>query len=194
MAIPIVGLGIKALGGRLLKGGFKRLLRGGRRLGATTVGGAIARVGGATVGTAAVGRAVANRFSGPPSFGPQGIPRPPAGPVQRIGQRIIPGGKTGREFTPFEGAERDKLGRPIAVYPDTGERYVVPTGYVLVDVNGEKLAMLKGAARAMGLWKPRPKPPVSGWDMRAITRASSARARVKKLAGKVGLKTAAKGR
>jgi len=117
--------------------------------------------------------------------------------MRRAVESLVPGGRTGREFTPYEGTERDKMGRPIAVYPETAERTVAPSGYVIVEPwgpNGERIAMLKGAARAMGLWKARPKPPVSGWDMRAITRASSARGRVKKLAGKVGLKTTAKGR
>lgn len=134
----------------------------------------------------------------PRGFAPQGpqggAPVPREGVVGRTISRILPGGMTGREFTPYEGAERDKMGRPIAVYPDRGERYVVPSGYVLVNVNGEALAMLKGVARSMGLWKPRPKPPVSGWDLRAINRAAGAKRRVKALAGKVGLKATTRGK
>lgn len=135
----------------------------------------------------------------PPGFAPQGTqggaPVPREGVVGRTISRILPGGMTGREFTPYEGAERDRLGRPIAVYPETVERLNAPTGYVIVRLpDGSPIAMLKGAARAMGLWKGRPKPPVSGWDMRAIARAKSARGRVKKLAGAVGLATKSKGR
>lgn len=150
----------------------------------------------ATAGTAVLTRATGGRPGAPPplprGFAPQGAPVPREGVVGRTISRILPGGRTGREFTPYEGTERDKIGRPIAVYPDRGERYIVPTGYVLVknpqDPDGEPIAVLKGAARALGLWKPRPKPPVSGWDMRAITRAAGAKKRVKALAGKVGLK------
>lgn len=142
-----------------------------------------------------------DRFAGGPpmlpQLSPQGIPVPREGPIGRTISRILPGGRTGREYTPYQGTEIDKAGRPIAVYPDTAERLVAPPGYVIVYPWGqgsEPLAMLKGAARSMGLWKARPKPPVSGWDMRAITRAAGAKKRVKSLAGKVGLKTSLRGR
>lgn len=189
------------------------------------VGGAIGRAGkwvgrqvGGNVRAAATGAAVTyaagrvNQFvgggrGGPPPLprlapqGPQrgGVPVPREGPIGRTISRILPGGLTGREFTPFEGTEYDKMGRPIAVYPDTREQQVAPPGYVLVDGErigmepGTRLAVLKPVARALGVWKGRPKPPVSGYDLRAITRARSAQGRVKKLAGMVGLKTARKG-
>lgn len=138
----------------------------------------------------------------PPYAGGQGpIPVPPSqggwipGPIERGAQMIVPGGRTGREYMPYEGTERDKIGRPIAVHPDVTQRWKAPRGYVMVrGPNDEPIAMLKGVARSLGLWKPRPKPPVSGWDLRAITRASGAKKRVKSLAGKVGLATKAKGR
>jgi len=102
--------------------------------------------------------------------------------------RVLPGGLTGREFTPYEGTETDKWGRPIAVYPAAAQRLVAPRGYVIVrdPRNPENaLAVLKGAARAMGLWTAKPKPPISGYDRRAIDRASRVKKRMKKLARKV---------
>lgn len=124
----------------------------------------------------------------PSRFGQQNpFPQPKEGVVGRTISRILPGGNTGLEFTPVDGTETDKFGRPISVHPDVGERLIAPRGYVIVaGPDGEPIAMLKGAARAMGLWSPRPKPPISGYDARAIRRAAGAKKRVSKLARKVG--------
>jgi hypothetical protein len=187
--------------GAIVGGVARKLIPAAGKAIGRIVGGAAKRPG-TTAAAAAAGTAIINRVAGRPApgapppmprgFAPQGAPRPREGVVGRTISRILPGGRTGREFMPYEGTERDKIGRPIAVYHDRGERYVVPSGYVLVknpqDPDGEPIAVLKGAARALGLWKPRPKPPVSGWDLRAITRAAGAKKRVKALAGKVGLK------
>lgn len=173
-------------------------------------GGLVGKIGAVAgvVGSAAAG--IGSLFGGSktlppkPSYGsPPGPPALPGGRqpapgvtgiITRLGERIIPGGRTGRELTPYEGTERDKLGRPIAVHPDTTSRLYAPPGYVIVNMGTAEspmpLAVLKGVARSMGLWKPRPKPPISGYDARAIRRAQRAQTRVKKLAGDVGLRMA----
>lgn len=86
---------------------------------------------------------------------------------------------------------------PPVVDAETVERISCPPGYVAVDTDGDGVndaCMLKEYARKFGLYKSRPKPPVSGWDARAIKRAASAKKRVKKLAGSVGFTTTEKGR
>lgn len=206
---PQMAFLVAAIGG-LVKGAVgktvgKAIGRAGAWVGRQVGGNARAAATGAAV-TYAAGRIGGGGPPRPPqlrpgSFGPpQGRPPVPReGVVGRTISRVLPGGLTGREFMPYEGTEYDKMGRPIAVYPDRREQDVAPAGYVLVDGErigmepGTRLAVLKPVARALGVWKGRPKPPVSGYDMRAITRARSAQGRVKKLAGMVGLKTARKG-
>lgn len=129
--------------------------------------------------------------SAPPQGGQRRQPEPMEGMVGRGVSRLLPGGLSGREYTPVKGTERDKYGRPIAVYPERRDRMVGPSGYVIVypfrqgNDTGDPVAMLKGAARAMGLWSAKPKPVVSGYDTRAIARAHRAKKRVAKLAKKV---------
>jgi hypothetical protein len=197
IAAPIVGGAIKRAGswlaGRLFGSATKKV--------ASTVVGA---VGTGIVGAAAgsvVTRMTGSIGGGPPlpptgSFaapaGQGGVPRPREGVIGRTVSRILPGGLTGYEGVALEGTEYDKYGRPIAVGAEMRERAYAPPGYVIVQTADGPIAMLKGAARAMGLWHPKPKPPVSGWDMRAITKAHAAKKRVRKLGAKVGLKLGAK--
>lgn len=130
-----------------------------------------------------------------PQGGPQGgTPTPREGVVGRTISRILPGGMTGREWMPYEGTEADKYGRPIAVHPAEKVVAWAPRGYVMVTVGDQRVAMLRQAAIAMGLWSAPPKPPISGWDARAIRRAASATKRVKKLAAKVGFTCTKKGK
>lgn len=196
MPLPIIGAAVGAVARRLIP---KAATWAGKQIGRAA--GAAARRPATAAAAAAGAGAIIRRVTGgaaPRGFGPPALPQMPTpqrGPVRRTIERVLPGGRSGREFTPYEGTEADKIGRPIAVYPETAERFVAPPGYVIVypwatrDDRGEPLAMLKGAARAMGLWKPKPKPPVSGWDARAIRRAAGATSRVKRLAKSVGLKT-----
>lgn len=189
MLLPIA----LAVGKRLLGGAARRRLsKAAGKVGALAgkAIGLVARNPGTTAAAGGMAIAGVNRLrsGGAPPM-PTGFQQP-AGRIRRVGQRLIPGGKTGLEFTPYEGAEVDRLGRSIAVYPETRDRLYAPPGYVIVrpwGPEGDVIAMLKGPARAMGLWHPDPKPPVSGWDMRAITRAAAAKKRVKKLSSKVGL-------
>lgn len=169
-------------------------------VGRQTVGGLArkaAGAGAAAAATAAVSRVARGGPMAPPVLTLQqqrpAQGRPASLPV-RIGQAITPGGRTGREFTPYNDADTTKAGMPIAVFPEVRERLYAPPGYVIVTIpaTGERVGMLKGVARQLGLWKPDPKPPVNGWDMRAIRRAAAAQKRVKKLAGQVGFKCASK--
>lgn len=197
--LPLIAGGIKAVAGGAIGSAIGRAGSWiGKQVGSST-GKAV--IGGAA--TAAAGTMITSYAGGggypppPPGYGGQGfgMPQRPEGPISRTISRILPGGMTGKEYAPFEGTEINRYGQPIAVYPDKAERYKAPRGYVIVYPWGpteQPIAMLKGAARAMGLWHPAPKPPVSGWDMRAITRANSAQKRVKSLAKKVGLKTSSR--
>lgn len=194
------------LAGGLIRRGISALVRrGASAAGRRVIAGTIKAAAGTVAATTAItiaGRGI-DRFQGrfdPPGFGPGGFqgtprPRPREGIVGRTVSRIIPGGKTGREFTPVNDMT-DRVGRPIAVYPETTEQTRGPSGYVVVTMpsTGEKVAMLRHFAIRAGLYNAPPKPPVSGYDMRAINRANSARKRVKRLATKVGFVCATKGR
>jgi hypothetical protein len=57
-----------------------------------------------------------------------------------------------------------------------------PRGYVTVMYAGQKLFMLKGCARDLGLWKPRPKPPISTKNWNALKRARTAQRQVDRAA------------
>lgn len=136
-----------------------------------------------------------SRRSAPPL---PGVPRLPQAGPRGVGRRIVPGGRSGYTYDPYDlNTPSDKLGRPVAVHPEMTERISCPPGYVAVDLDGDGVkdaCVLKGVARSMGLWKSRPKPPISGYDARAIKRAESAKKRVKKLAGNVGFTCSPKGR
>lgn len=153
------------------------------------IGGIIGGTGGGVIGK--IGDWIGDQFDGDeprppglPALPP--MPQLPAMPTPGFGgvvERVLPGGRSGY------------LGMPMPVIEvEYEERATVPRGYVVVTVNGEKVGMLKELARKYGLWKPRPKPPVSGWDARAITRAARAQKKVKNLAGKVGYTCKPKGR
>lgn len=180
-AVKKVGSWLK---GRLFGSGGRRSSSTAREIGND----AIAYAGDQII-TRMTGRPSGTPF-GPPtgSFGVQD-PRPREGAIGRTISRILPGGLTGYEGTAVEGTERDKYGRAIAYHADSREQYFAPRGYVLVpnfdDPEGPPIAMLRGAAIAMGLWRARPKPPISGYDARAIRRASRVKKRVAKLAKKV---------
>lgn len=57
-----------------------------------------------------------------------------------------------------------------------------PRGYVTVMYAGQKVFMLKGCARDLGLWKPRPKPPISTKNWNALKRARTAQRQVDRAA------------
>lgn len=182
----------------------RRVLGAGQKLGARTVGGAIVRTAGAAVvGSAATagatrlaGRIMRPTLSLPPGFAPQGgqfpAPTPREGVVGRTISRVLPGGMSGREFTPY-GDLTDKYGRPVAVYPEEIVQVRGPRGYVVVNYQGERVAIQSRVAQKMGLYTPPTKPPISAADMKAIRRAASARKRVAKTAKMVGMKGCKRG-
>lgn len=200
----IIGVGARLLGGKAVKKAASWVAGRVAGSGAARTVGTVAGTVGATIGrypvlsAGTIAGAGATLMPSLNPFGPQGgsptAPQPREGVVGRTISRILPGGMTGREWMPFEGTEIDKYGRPIAVYPAAKEVAVAPPGYVIVTVGDTRIAMLRQAAIAMGLWKAPPKPPISGWDARAIRRAASATKRVKKLAQKVGFNCSKKGR
>lgn len=197
MALFLAGValaGLKKVGGGLIKravgGGARKLIGGAAKgiIGAAAASGAVSAAGGAL--TRWRGGVTTTSF-----VPPQGVPRPREGPIGRRISQILPGGMSGREFTPVNDMT-DRTGRPIAVYPETVEQTRGPSGYVVVTnpSTGDKIAMLRHFAIRAGLYDAPPKPPVSGYDMRAINRAASARKRVKKLASKVGFACKTRGR
>lgn len=186
-----------ALGGALIgKAGSWVAGRVFGSAGKAAVQGGAAAVGGAVAGTILTRTTAQNGppFGGPPSgsFAPQmptrsgsTAPVPREGAIGRTISKVLPGGMTGYEYAPLSGTEYDKWGRPIAVGPVVVERYKAPSGYVIVkNDQGEAVALLKGPARAMGLWHPRKKPLISIRDSSAITRAHSAKKRIAKIAKK----------
>lgn len=196
MALPLVAAGVQVLKSKAVKkvgSWLKGRLFGssGKRSSSTAreIGNDAITYAGDQIITRMTGRPLGMPL-GPPtgSFGAQD-PRPREGAIGRTISRILPGGLTGYEGTPVEGTERDRYGRAIAYHADSREQYYAPRGYVLVpnfdDPEGPPIAMLRAAAIAMGLWRARPKPPISGYDARAIRRAHSVKKRVAKLAKKV---------
>lgn len=164
----------------------------GQRLGSS---GAAKVATGIGVGTAVVPIVRGAAPPPPPPMNGQSTSRQPRGIIRRTIEKVLPGGRSGYELTPYEGTEYDRIGRPIAVHGEVIERMYVPPGYVVVDMpDGERIGVLREVARSMGLWKPRPKPPITAGDARAIRRANSARKRVKRLAGDVGFACHVKGR
>lgn len=152
-------------------------------------------------------------FTNNPGLPP--LPQIPTPGVRGAIQRRLPGGKTGYEpAAPLQiptpgarGAIERFLPGGKSGYLSTGFAPVVqgeqttrikcPKGYVAVDLDGDgeaEVCMMKPLAQKMGYWKARPKPPISGWDAKAIRRAASAKKRVKKLAQNVGFVATEKGR
>lgn len=187
-------LGLAArLAGRAVGALASRAFGQGARRAAGVVAGTI----GGGVAVNAISQRMGGGFGGPPGpppgFAPQGggrtVPRPREGIVGRTISRIAPGGMTGYEGVALDQTEYNKYGQPIAVGATAVERYAVPSGYVLVRdarVNGgNAFGMLKGAARSLGLWHPKPKPLISGYDTRAIQRAHRVKKKVAKIAKRV---------
>lgn len=93
-------------------------------------------------------------------------------------------------FKELPGGDAPTLGGGFSAMPLITEAVPVtqlraPKGYVMVDVNGQKVAMLEGAARQFRLWRPRRKPPITAADLAAINRAARAKKRIKALDKKV---------
>lgn len=186
--------GFLAGAARLAGGAAKALAKKGVIRGSA---GRILRGRGARTAAVAVPTAVAIQRGRPRPQMPAGVPRLPQGGARGVARRIAPGGRSGYTYDPYDlDTPSDKLGRPVAVQPEMAERIKCPPGYVAVDLDGDGIkdaCVLKGMARGLGLWKSRPKPPISGYDARAIKRAERAKKRVKKLAGGVGFTCAPKG-
>lgn len=60
--------------------------------------------------------------------------------------------------------------------------YRAPKGYVVVrDPNGKPYAMLKSAARSLGLWKPAARPPISATDWKHFKRNKAIEKKLRKI-------------
>lgn len=123
-------------------------------------------------------------------------PRVPQGGAMGTIRRVLPGGRSGYTYDPYDlNTPTDRSGRPVAVHMEVRERIHCAPGYVGVDLDGDGVkdaCVLKGVARAMGLYKSRPKPLVSGYETRALTVAANVKGRVATVARKAGLYVAAK--
>ena len=88
----------------------------------------------------------------------------------------------------------DKNGRPVLVNALSREVTDCPPGYVAVTApSGVQVCMLKGAAKAAGLYKERRKPPISAGDWRKLQVAERVRKKAKKIASTAGFTTTKKG-
>lgn len=184
-----IGRGLRKVGGAALG------------VGASLVpGGSLARTAVSTVAGGLLGRGSMSRpVPTMPRLvggGGGGVPRVPQGGVVGTVRRVLPGGRSGYTYDPFDlNTPTDRTGRPVAVIPEMRERVSCPPGYVGVDLDGDGVkdaCVLKGVARAMGLYHSRPKPPVSGYEARAIRTATAAKKRVASLARSTGLYVAAR--
>jgi len=68
-----------------------------------------------------------------------------------------------------------------------------PAGYVIVECNGVKVAMLKEVAMKMGKFKRRPKPPISASDWKSLRKAETVKKKAKRIASVAGFSCATKG-
>lgn len=85
----------------------------------------------------------------------------------------------------------------VTVTPQSTTRLKAPRGYVIVECppgSGQKTAMLKPVARALGLWKPRKKPPIKVKDWEALKRADSTIKKLKTVQKRAGMIQRARGR
>lgn len=87
------------------------------------------------------------------------------------------------------GQATNKYGQPVTVTAGYETRMRCPRGYVAVTLpNGARACMLRSAAIAMRLWKPRAKPPISSKDWKAIRSMGRIQDRLKDLNSTAGLK------
>lgn len=165
-------------------------------------GGSLIRAGASALAGGLLGRSSATRptipamprLAPPPQVG--GVPRVPQGGVVGTVRRVLPGGRSGYTYDPYDlNTPTDRTGRPVAVHMEVRERVHCAPGYVAVDLDGDGVkdaCVLKGVARAMGLYKGRPKPLVSGYETRALATAKRVRGRVASVARSAGLYVANK--
>lgn len=144
-------------------------------------------------GGAAVGY-MAGRGAPPPPPGrsPGRAVSRPRSPAARRAAQLIPFGRTGAPAQIGTLTVRDKrygFEQPAALEPEYTQRIQCPPGYVAVDLDGDgqnDACVLKGVARAMKMWKARPKPPIKASDWRAMKKADRVRKKAKKIAKTAG--------
>ena len=106
----------------------------------------------------------------------------PALPVATPAQQTV--------STPIPGAGFSVMAQPVAKTV-----YVSPDRWhVIVTVNGQKYAMFKPVARALKLWKPRRKPPISVKDWRSLQRADATIKKLKTVEKRAGMVQRARGK
>lgn len=133
-----------------------------------------------------------SRLPPPPPRAP--VPRPRIPPVVRRIPGAIGAGATGAAIARSFGGDQvgagvDRLGRPLLVEATSTERIQCPTGYVAITLpDGSRACALKGVARAAGLWRPRPKPPIKASDWRKLKTAARVRKKAKKIGQTAGFK------
>lgn len=73
-------------------------------------------------------------------------------------------------------------GGQLVTAPEVGYRYKAPKGYVMVTLQGQRVAMYKPLAQKLGLWHSRPKPPITASEWRNLKRAERTKNKAKKIA------------
>lgn len=150
-----------------------------------------ARAAARSRGAAAAGGAAAGMLLPAPPLPGRGPVRRPRGRTARRIAGALPGG---RGFTEQIGdvTVRDKrfgFERPLMMEPEFVERIAPPRGYVAVDLDGDgqnDAVMLKEAARALKMWRGRPKPPIKASDWRKLKAAARVQKKAKKIAKTAG--------
>lgn len=90
------------------------------------------------------------------------------------------------QSTGFDASDFNSCMMPIVVDPTYEMRATAPRGYVIVEHNGQKVAMEKGRARQCGKWKPAKKPPITAAEYRQLQTAVRVEKKIKGLATKAG--------
>lgn len=70
----------------------------------------------------------------------------------------------------------------VIVAPSVTQRLKAPRGYVIVEYNGQKVAMLKEIARKCGYWKPQAKPIMTAAEGKCLRRAARLTKKVDRIA------------
>ena len=141
------------------------------------------------------GRAIARRIAGTPAA--RTVGRVVRSPVTQVGGGVAAGTLVGRggngaevpaatAATPVRAMAAEDGMLPLTVPVMYEQRAKVPRGYVTVTYGGQKVGMLKGCARDLGLWKPRPRPLISAREGRAIREAARVEKKVKRVASRAG--------
>lgn len=82
----------------------------------------------------------------------------------------------------------DPCDLPVCVPAELKTIHAAPRGYVIVEKDGQKVAMEKTMARKFGYYKPSAKPPISATEFKQAKAAARVEKKIARLAGTMNLK------